>query len=104
MRIHNPGKVRNHLWCLGHEESGIYLLEGRDESMIISGGMSYIVPAVIRQLKEFGIDKARIKKILILHAHFDHVGMVPFFKRSFPDIDIYASERAWEILHEPKTV
>jgi len=92
------------LWYLGHEESGIYLLEGRDESMIISGGMSYILPAVTRQLKEFGIDKARIKKTLILHAHFDHVGMVPFFKRFFPDLDIYASKRAWEILHEPKTV
>ena len=40
MHIRNPGKVRDGLWYLGHEESGVYLLEGRDESMVISGGMS----------------------------------------------------------------
>lgn len=104
MRVGKPGKVRDHLWLLGHEESGVYLLEGRDESMVISGGMGYIVPAIIRQFKEFGLERERIKKILILHSHFDHVGVVPFFKRSHPDLHIYASERAWEILQMPKAI
>jgi glyoxylase-like metal-dependent hydrolase (beta-lactamase superfamily II) len=104
MRIRKAGKVIERLWFLGREESGVYLLEGNDGSMIVSGGMSYIVPDLVRQFKEFGIDEGRIKKLLILHAHFDHVGIVPFFKRRHPGIEIYASQRGWEILKMDKAI
>ena len=104
MRIRQPGKIRNNLWYLGREESAVYLLEGRDESMLISGGMNYLVPIVLRQFSDFAIDTERITKILILHAHFDHVGIVPFFKRSRPDLTVYASARAWERLGMPETI
>lgn len=98
MRIRKPGKILDHLWYLGHEESGIYLLDGGDEAMIINGGLSYIVPQVLRQLSEFNINEEKVTKFLILHSHFDHVGIVPFFKRHHPDLEIYASARAWKIL------
>jgi glyoxylase-like metal-dependent hydrolase (beta-lactamase superfamily II) len=98
MRVRKPGRVREGVWFLGREESGVYLLEGKDGSMMMSGGMSYIVPDLLQQFKDFGIDESRIKKILILHSHFDHVGIIPFFKRRHPGIEVCASERAWEIL------
>ncbi|NNG08481.1 MAG: MBL fold metallo-hydrolase, partial [Desulfobacteraceae bacterium] len=104
MRIRKPGKIREHLWYLGCEESGVYLLEGQGESMIISGGMSYILPDVLQQMREFGIQEDRIRKLLILHAHFDHVGIVPFLKRRHPELQIYGSPRAWEILSMPKAI
>jgi len=104
MRVRKPGKVREGVWFLGREESGVYLLEGKDGSMIVSGGMSYIVPDILQQFKEFGIDESRIKKILILHSHFDHVGIIPFFKRRHPGIEVCASERAWEILKMEKAI
>ena len=104
MRIRQPGKIRENLWFLGSEESCIYLLEGRDASMIINAGMSYLVSDMLRQFEVFGIDETRIKKLLILHAHFDHVGIVPFFKNRHPELEIYASARAWEILHKPKAI
>ncbi len=98
MRIRNPGKILDHLWYLGHEESGIYLLDGGDEAMIINGGLRYIVPEVLQQFSEFAVNEEKITKLLILHSHFDHVGIVPFFKRRHPDLGIYASARAWKIL------
>jgi glyoxylase-like metal-dependent hydrolase (beta-lactamase superfamily II) len=104
MRIRKPGKIIERLWFLGREESCVYLLEGNDGSMIVSGGMSYIVPDLLRQFKEFGIDEERIQKLLILHAHFDHVGIVPFLKRRHPRIEIYASQRGWEILKMDKAM
>jgi glyoxylase-like metal-dependent hydrolase (beta-lactamase superfamily II) len=104
MRNRKPGKVREGLWFLGREESGIYLLEGNQGSMIISGGMSYIMPDILCQIEEFGIDEEKMKKLLILHSHFDHVGTVPFFKRRHPKMEIYASERAWEILQMEKAI
>ena len=104
MRIRKPGKVHDQIWFLGREESGIYLLEAKGGAMIISGGMSYIVPELLQQFKEFGIDEERIKKLLILHSHFDHVGIVPFFKRRHPKMEVCASERGWEILQMPKAI
>ena len=104
MRIRKPGKVREGIWCLGREESGVYLIEGEDSSMLVSGGMSYIVPDMLRQLEEFGVDENRIRKLLILHSHFDHVGIVPFFKRRLPAMEVYASQRAWEVLQMDKAI
>lgn len=104
MRIRQPGKVREQLWFLGREESGVYLLEGHDASMIVSGGMSYLVPDLLQQFQSFGIDENRITKLLILHAHFDHVGIVPFFKRRCPKLELYASARGWRLLGIPKVI
>jgi glyoxylase-like metal-dependent hydrolase (beta-lactamase superfamily II) len=104
MRIRKPGKLQERIWFLGREESGVYLLEGNNGSMIVSGGMSYIVSDLLQQFEEFGIDENRIKKLLILHSHFDHVGIVPFFKRRHPEIEVYASLRGWEILRMDKAI
>src|SRR5659263_44783 len=102
MRIRSAGKVNSSLWYLGRKESGMYLLEGQHESMLISAGISFILGDVLAQMKTFGIDAKKIKSLLILHSHFDHVGTVPYFKRTYPEIDIYASQRAWDILTMPK--
>jgi glyoxylase-like metal-dependent hydrolase (beta-lactamase superfamily II) len=104
MRRRSAGRVHDRLWYLGREESGVYLLEGDSASLIISGGMSYLAPMVLNQLQAFGIDEGRIGKLLILHAHFDHVGLVPFFRRRYPALEIFASKRGWEILRMPKGI
>ena len=104
MRVRKPGRVREGVWFLGRKESGVYLLEGKKSSMIISGGMSYIVPDLLHQMETFGIDEKKIRKMLILHAHFDHVGIIPFFKRRHPQIEVCGSERAWEILRMEKAI
>lgn len=104
MRHRKVGKLAESLWYLGREETGVYLMEGRKGSMLISGGMTYILPDVLAQMKAFGIDAAKIRQALILHAHFDHVGIIPWFKRTWPEIEILASARAWELLGMPKAI
>jgi glyoxylase-like metal-dependent hydrolase (beta-lactamase superfamily II) len=104
MRSHNAGRIGERLWYLGREEAGVYLLEGDAVSLIINGGMSYLAPVVQNQLATFGIDEKKMKKLLILHSHFDHVGLVPFFQRRDPDLQVYASARAWQILQTPKAI
>ncbi len=104
MRNRKAGKVCDRLWYLGREESGIYLLEGEDSSLILSGGMSYLAPVVVEQLKDFGINEQKINNLIILHAHFDHVGLVPFFKRRYQQLEVFALARAWEILGSNKAV
>jgi len=98
------GKITDNLWYLGREETGVYVLEGAKSSIIINGGMSYILPDVLRQMKDFGINVSKIDKFLVLHAHFDHVGIIPYFKRTFPAIEVYASEQAWKVFSMSKAI
>lgn len=104
MRIREAGKINDHLWYLGLEESGVYILEGRDCSIMINGGFSFILPDVLAQMKRFGIDAGKIKKFLMLHSHFDHAGIAPYFRRSRSDISFYASKPAWKVFAMPKAI
>ncbi len=104
VRSHKPGRICDGLWYLGMRESGVYLLEGDRLSMLISGGMSFIVPTVMDQIRDFRIDEDRIAYMLILHSHFDHVGIIPFFKNRHPDVTVYGSARAWETLSLPRSI
>jgi len=104
MRITNPGQIDDRLWLLGTKESCVYLLEGSQSSALISAGMSYIIPDILQQIDAFCISANKIKHIIILHSHFDHVGIVPFLKRKWPRETIYASARGWQVLNNPKAV
>jgi 2-aminobenzoylacetyl-CoA thioesterase len=104
MRSRRVGVVTDNLWYLGREESGVYYLEGKDGVMMINGGLSYILPDVLAQMRDLRLNPARINKFLILHSHFDHVGILPYFKRTYPGIEIMASATAWKILAMPKAI
>ena len=104
MVVEEPGKVTDRIMLLGRKESCAYILKGESEYALIGGGMAYIVPDMIEQLKEFNIEEKKIKRIVILHSHFDHCGIVPFFKRRWPWVKIAASARAKDLLSDPKIV
>jgi len=104
MRIRKPGPIDDGLWLLGTEESCVYLLEGRNSSALISAGISYILPEFLKQISLRQISERKIRHIIILHSHFDHIGIVPYLKRKRPDLNVYASNRAWELLSNPKAL
>jgi len=104
MRIRTAGKVNERIWYLGRMESGMYLLVVNGEAMLISAGISCILEDVLTQMESFGIEGEQITSLLILHSHFDHVGTVPYFRRKYPALKVYASQRAWDILTMPKAV
>jgi glyoxylase-like metal-dependent hydrolase (beta-lactamase superfamily II) len=104
MQKTEPGKVTARITLLGTRESCLYLVEGGKESVVIGGGMAYIAPEVINQLQTFSVDEKKITRVVILHAHFDHCGLIPFMKRRWPWAVVAASQRAREILSDPKVV
>jgi glyoxylase-like metal-dependent hydrolase (beta-lactamase superfamily II) len=103
MRITKAGWITDRIVLLGREESNVYLLKG-DEHTIVGGGMISIVPDILEQLIAFGIEESRITRLLILHTHFDHCGIAPFFARRWPQLKVVASARGKELLSNPKVV
>lgn len=104
MRIRKAGRIEKGLWLSGTEESCVYLLEGEKSFAVINAGLSHALPDFLRQIAAWGIPESKIQHLVILHAHFDHVGMVPYLKRKWPHLAVYASVRGWEALANPKAV
>ena len=103
MRYLTPQTIHPRIEYLGRQEMNVYLLKG-EEYMIIEGGMGYIVPDMLRQFQERGINLDRITRLLILHSHFDHCGIVPFFKRRLPGLKIIGSRRSQELYRKEKVI
>jgi glyoxylase-like metal-dependent hydrolase (beta-lactamase superfamily II) len=103
MRVLTPQRIHPQIEFLGAPEMCVYLLKGK-EYMIVEGGMSYIVPLMLRQFREREIDPSRITRILLLHSHFDHCGIVPFFKRMIPELKVVGSKRSQELYRKEKVV
>jgi len=104
MRIVEPGKVTDNIYLLGKKESNVYLLDGGDEAAILGGGMIYIAPDVIEQIEKINIDPKKIKKAVILHSHFDHVGILPYLKKKWQWIEIIGSKKAKDLLSKEKVI
>lgn len=104
MVIEKPGKVTERILLFGQRESCVYVLDGNTEYALIGGGMIHIITDVIEQLSALNIDEEKIKRIMILHSHFDHCGIVPFFKKRWPWAKVTASLRSRELLSTPKVV
>lgn len=104
MNITTPGRVTDRILLLGRYESCLYLLDGGSESWIVGGAMAYVAPDIVDQLAALGVDEQRIGRIVILHAHFDHCGAVPYLKRRWPGAVVTASARAKELLSKPQIV
>lgn len=103
MRFLEPQRVHPQIEYLGRQEMCVYLLQGK-EYMIIEGGMSYIVPSMLKQFRERDIDRSKITRLLLLHSHFDHCGIVPFFKRMLPQLKVLGSRRSQELYRREKVV
>ncbi|WDP90980.1 MAG: MBL fold metallo-hydrolase [Desulfobacter sp.] len=104
MRIEQPGPVTPRITLLGRNESCVYLVDGGDEYALLGGGMTYIVPDILRQIDELGVDPEKIRRLVIHHSHFDHVGIVPRLKALWPWMAVTASVRAKEMLARPDVV
>jgi len=98
-----PGKINDRVDFLGTREICVHLVRGKD-AMIVGGGMSYIAPALERQLSAMGVEAGDVRYLIITHSHFDHCGAVPYLKRRFPDSEILASAYAAEVLCKPNVI
>ncbi len=101
MLTDQPGKIAEGLYLLGSKQNLMYLVRGKD-NMIIGGGMSWIAPYLDEQLDSLNIGPGDIRYLVIQHAHFDHVGAVPYMQRKFPGMKVLATAAARLTLSKEK--
>ena len=104
MVFDTPGKITDRIWLVGKKESCAYLVGGKNEYALLGGAMAYVAPDVLEQVEAFGIDEHQIRRIVILHSHFDHCGMVPFLERRWPWVTVTGSQKSQDLLRKPKVI
>lgn len=85
-----------------------YLYEDKKELILIDAALSFSYKGIVEASKEVG---KPITKILLTHAHGDHVGALDKIKETFPDAKVYISKRDAKLMnrdvslepHEPQT-
>lgn len=78
-----------------------YYIVGQKEAVLIECGTSAGVNVFARQWLAMG-NRPRIKYILVMHSHFDHVCGLPLLKDLFPEAQVAASPTARKILELAK--
>lgn len=59
----------------------VYLIEGEEGLTIVDAGLALAPPKIVKQLEAMGHEAGDVKRILVTHAHPDHVGGLPELKR-----------------------
>jgi glyoxylase-like metal-dependent hydrolase (beta-lactamase superfamily II) len=58
----------------------VYLIEDSDGLSLIDAGLALAAPRILSQLSSAGYAPSDVKRILITHGHFDHIGGLPALK------------------------
>lgn len=94
--------ISTSVFALGNRHFNVYLAGG-EEKVVIEGAVSAAAPAVRRQAGELG-GIAGVSRLVVMHAHFDHVCGLPALKGIFPGASTAASAKAAEVLAKPSVV
>jgi glyoxylase-like metal-dependent hydrolase (beta-lactamase superfamily II) len=63
---------------LGH----VYAIKDKDGLTIIDAGLASSTPKILKQLAEGGYAPSDVKRILVTHAHYDHVYGLPALQKA----------------------
>jgi glyoxylase-like metal-dependent hydrolase (beta-lactamase superfamily II) len=81
-----------------------YFLVGQNESVIVECGVTGGVASLKSQWPDLQTRAEKVKKLLVMHAHFDHVCGIPELLRIFPEAQVLGSSEAGRILSKPKII
>ncbi len=103
MILNEMGKLARELHAIGNIIFPGYVLTG-NENIMFDAGITALGPVYYRELERLLGDASRLNMILITHAHFDHIGSVPYLKKRIPNLQICASPLLRDVLSRPRVV
>ena len=86
----------------GREHSvGVYLLETPDGLALQDCGPASTLPRLVAGLREYGVELADVRHLLLSHIHLDHAGAAGSLVRQQPDLTVWVSEVGLPHLLDP---
>ena len=98
-----PLKIAENAWVLGNSLFTSVLITG-EQFVLIEAGIRSSAQEIIRQFKQLGLPLEKLKQIIIMHAHADHVTGWPLLKAAFPQAQAIAATAADKPLSRQKVI
>lgn len=76
-----------------------YLIEEEDGLTLIDAALSSSAASILSAARTIG---KQITKIVLTHAHSDHIGALDSLKDALPDAEVMVSQMEWDILQNKK--
>ena len=91
-------KLFDNLYYFGNQEVGAFVFDTGDGLLMIDSGFPHMLDSIILPgMKEFGLDPAQVKKMLITHCGPDHRGCAYYFQTHY-GTKVYMSQEEFERL------
>ncbi|MEK4058563.1 MULTISPECIES: MBL fold metallo-hydrolase [Paenibacillus] len=101
MRITQEGKLLQLTWMPGWFPVNCYLVVEDQELTLIDAAMSFSVQGILRTAAKLNLP---ITRIVLTHAHGDHVGALDELKKRLPEAVVYISERDAALLRGDRSL
>ena len=89
--------MNRYINCVAHGLSDGNLLIGEERAALFDCGMAICAKDTIQIVKN-ALAGRPLDYIIITHAHYDHVGALPFFRKEWPEVRLAASEAGAALL------
>ncbi|HLZ07817.1 MAG TPA: MBL fold metallo-hydrolase [Chloroflexota bacterium] len=98
-RIHLVGSGQLGFSLTDDFDCHVYLLDGGSEYALIDAGGGRNPDAILAQIEADGLDRRRIRKLLLTHAHADHAAGTAGLRERL-DLEVFASPTAARYVRE----
>ncbi|MDP7276697.1 MAG: MBL fold metallo-hydrolase [Planctomycetaceae bacterium] len=91
-------RLSNRVYLLGRLSPSVaYAIDTSEGLVLVDSGLEPDCRSLLAQLRQLGLDPARLKKILLTHAHVDHV-LGAMYLRRLTGATVHAGRRDCDIL------
>lgn len=101
MRVTREGHLLQLTWMPKFFPVNCYLVEEENELTLIDAGLSISLQGIVRTAAGLGKE---ITRIILTHAHADHVGALDKLLKVYPQAELYISERDAALLRGDRTL
>lgn len=99
-----PAKVADNLYFLGTKVHSAWAVVGSEGNILIDALFDYAAKdEILDGMKTMGLDKSRVKYVLLSHAHADHDGGAKLLQDNLPDAHLVYGEEDWEAIDKAQS-
>ena len=92
-----PAKVADNLYFLGTKVHSAWALVGSDGIIVLEALFDYAAPdEVVGGMKKLGLDPAKVKYVVISHAHSDHDGGARYLQDTLTNARVVYAGPDWD--------
>jgi len=93
-----PAKVFDNLYYIGTKTESTWALTTSAGIILINTNFDWVTPALLDELRTFGLDPANIKYAIIVRSHSDQSWGINALKKVVPSARVIMSEGDWDFL------